>query len=292
MSVLPTTTRTTGKRPLVLRPEHRGASLPPRARAATSPRVSPSPPSEGGRWWKAALLTGVAAASAFGVVKMKSVVEQTDALPLRTIVVAGVAADSARAAEVKAWAELEAGVPFFGIDTAALEARIEQHPFIRDASVRRLPPDTLEITVTERAPRAAVRTGVGVYLLDDDGEVMKRARPGDALDVPVLSLLEVTKSARALTLLRSLERAALLPRISEIVELPATLGFDVVFDDGARVRVGDGDFDAKLARFVTTETQLKAHGRQFSFMWLDDARHPERVAVRLRSTTETPASGG
>ena len=41
-----------------------------------------------------------------------------------------------------------------------------------------------------------------------------------------------------------------------------------------------------------TEDRLKAHGRGFSFMWLDDARHPERVAVRLRPTTETSSGGG
>lgn len=295
----------TPKRPMVLRPELRSTQPPRRAegRTPTSPRLQTppkDPSSKAARLAKAALLAGVAAASAFGVIKVKGVVEQSDALPLRTIVVKGVDADSARAAEVKAWTELstadagaggKVGVPFFGIDLDAVAARVEQHPFIRAATVRRLPPDTLEITVTERAPRAAVRTAEGVYLLDDDGEVMKRARPGDALDVPVLSLLEVTKNATALELVRALERNGLLARASEVVEHEA-VGFDVIFDDGASARVGSGDFDQKLARFVTTERELAAHGRHFSFMWLDDARHPERVAVRLRPPTETSAGGG
>ncbi len=311
MTALPTPSSRSQRRPLapprsgpMLRPDLRTTTPPRRSDARGAPTLPKGPSSQAARFAKAALLAGVAAASAFGVVKVKSVVEHSDVLPLRTISVVGVAADSARAAEVKAWTELDVssstgdgsdgnpGVPFFGIDTDAIAARVEQHPFIGDAHVRRLPPDTLEITVTERSPRAAVRTEDGVYLVDENGEVMKRARPGDALDIPVLSLLEVTKNAPALALVRALEVAQLLSRASEVVEHPASLGFDVVFDDGARVRVGSGDFDQKLARLVKTERELAAHGRSFSFMWLDDARHPERVAVRLRPPTETSAGGG
>lgn len=309
MSALPTPSRA-NKRPLGLRadmrgPDMRGAERSPSLtpRRASQPRYDVADAGVGERrftrLWKAALLASVAGCSAFGVVKVASVVEHTDALPLRSIVVSGVApaANSAdgsvspRIAEIKAWSELAEGAPFFGIDADAVEARVEGHPFVRSASVRRLGPDTLEIAVEERTPRAAVRTPAGLYLLDDDGEVMKRARPGDALDVPVLSLREPTKNAAALSLLRATDKVLPAGRLSEIVELEAT-GFELVLDDGARVRVGDNDFDRKLARLAQTEQRLTAHGRGFSFMWLDDARHPERVAVRLRSTTETSSNGG
>lgn len=303
MSALPTPARP-HKRPLVLRPDHRPHTTTPPRRAATQPRlqVQPPPPSSSSRLLKGALLMAVAGLSAFGVVKVASVVEKSEGLPLRTIAVAGIAADSPRAAEVKVWAELEEGSPFFGIDTDAVKTRVEQHPFIREATVRRLPPDTIQITVEERVARAVVRSTAdgsvegntndgALYLVDDDGEVMKRARPGDALDLPVLALRSVTKNASALLLLRAAEKAGWLPRISEVNELAAT-GFEVVLDDGARVRVGDTDFDAKFSRLQATDAQLAAHGRRFSFMWLDDARHPERVAVRLRSTTETSLGGG
>lgn len=295
MSALPTPARP-HKRPLALRPEQRHAATAPPRRMPTQPRMQmpPANPSSSSRWLKAALLVGVAGASAFGVVKVASIVEHSEELPLRTVAVAGVAADSPRAAEVKAWAELEEGTPWFGIDTAAVEARIEQHPFIREATVRRVPPDALEITVEERVARAAVRGAGddgGLYLVDEDGEVMKRARPGDALDLPVVSLLDISKSAGALSLLRAVDGAGLMARVSEVNELAAT-GFELVFVDGARARVGVSDFDKKLTRLKATEEQLHAHGRDFSFMWLDDARHPERVAVRLRATTETSSRGG
>ncbi len=327
MSALPTPSRA-NTRPLALRPdfrearEARGAEM----RTSTPPRRAPPQPrcevtddrrsaSKLGRLWKAALLASVAGASAFGVVKVAHVVEHTDALPLRAVVITGVPEGSARAGEIRAWSELEEGVPFFGIDTAAVAARVERHPFVGHATVRRLPPDTLEIAIEERVARAALRTPSGIYLVDDDGEVMKRARPGDALDLPVLSLrtaqsgrdmaMESTVAVepaaavagsrssvvQALALLRAAEAAFRPGRLSEVIELEAT-GFELVLDDGARVRVGDNDFGKKLGRLAATEARLKAHGRGFSFMWLDDARHPERVAVRLRSTTETSSGGG
>ncbi|MDP2344919.1 MAG: cell division protein FtsQ/DivIB [Deltaproteobacteria bacterium] len=286
-----------------LRPEARGAAAtaPPR-RVATQPRLAALPRPGVGRALKGALLVGVAAASAFGVVTIADVVERSPSLPLHNVSVVaaggGVLA-SARDSEVKAYAELVEGVPFFGIDTDEVKARVERHPFIREALVRRLPPDTIEIVVQERVARAVVSTPQGMYLLDDDGEVMKRARPGDDVDVPVLSGfvsaassdLEPSKLGGALALLRAIDKAGIGARVSEIVALPAT-GFELVLVDGARVRVGDTDFDARLQRLGATEQRLAASGRHFSFMWLDDARHPERVAVRLRSTTETSSTGG
>ena len=319
MSALPSPTRANRRPNPVLRADARGAAAtaPPR-RAHSHPRlagvgarIAPSV----SRSLKGAILLTVAASSAFGVVKIADLVEGADSLPLRNIVVvdaAGADVSLPRASgdkrsladEVKAYADVAIGVPFFGIDTEALKERVELHPFLREALVRRLPPDTLEIVVQERAAWAALSTPRGLYLLDEDGEVMKKVMPGDDVDMPVFTgffdaadhdaaprLLDDAQLALGISLLHALHQAAVVDRVSEIVALAAT-GFELVLVDGARVRIGDNDFTAKLQRLTATEQQLRARGRHFSFMWLDDARHPERVGVRLRSTTETSSVGG
>ena len=267
---------------------------------------------------KGAVLVAVAVGSAVGVVKVRALVERSGEIAIHNVNVTGVAADSPRANEIRAYAEVDDGVPFFAVDPEVVAARVARHPFVASVDVRRVPPDSVEIAVTERVARAAVRFGDGIYLIDDDGAVMKRARPGDALDLPLLSLLsagddttnvtsDVTKNdgddsnvpatamptrmPDALSVVRAAERAGLLERVSEVVELPA-VGFELVLDDGARARVGNDLFEAKLRRLRATEAQLRASGRRFSFMYLDDARHPERVAVRLRPATETTRTGG
>jgi cell division septal protein FtsQ len=266
-------------------------------------------------------LVGVAAGSAFGVTRIGDAVERSQHLPLRTVAIVGV--DGDRAAEVRAYAELSTDgvelIPWFGVDLEAAATRVEQHPFVREAVARRVPPDAIEIAVTLREPRAILRQDDRLYLIDDDGVVMKRLRSSDAADLPVISLVSddaagdgavvagavaggngggdtrnekaLANISDALHVIDSAADVGLGDRLSEVNEIPGA-GFEVILDDGARARLGTRDIDGKLRRLVAAEKELKAKGRSFAFMWLDDARRPERIAVRLRPETETSKVGG
>ena len=153
---------------------------------------------------------------------------------------------------------------------------------------------------------------------------MKRLRPSDDADLPIISLSadgdappgsvasplgderapapllqsgpallgrEGASISDALQLIDGAVAVGLGPRLSEVNEIPGG-GFEVILDDGARARLGTRDIEGKLRRLVAAEAQLKAKGRSFAFMWLDDARRPERIAVRLRPETETSKVGG
>jgi cell division protein FtsQ len=288
----------------------------PTQRARSMPRLSlPRAPWTPRRVARAAVLVVVAAGCAVGVVKVRTVVEASPDILIRSVNVAGVAADSPRAAEILAYAGVAENAPFFAVEPEVVAARVARHPWIKTADVSRVPPDRLEIVVHERTALAVLRMDDGVYVVDDDGEIIKRARPDDALDLPLISLLpsgtaEMPSVANddeqgsgrrraavsprlmdALTLVRAVAGRNLGDRLSEVVELPA-VGFELVLDDGARVRLGNDLFETKLRRLQATEEELRARGRRFSFMYLDDARHPERVAVRLRPATETTPAGG
>ena len=316
-SLRPRAVRPTPMRPAVA---PQSTSLTPR-RVGSSPRLVAAaelPQRNWVRGLKGAVLVAIATGSAFGVVKVRDVVEQSDRFPLRAVnVVAPVGAEDlsdSRINEVRAYAELEAGIPWFGIDTDVVAHRVEHHPFVREARVERQPPDGIDITVVMRAPLALLRVNEALYLVDDEGEVMKRVRPGDPLDLPLIALEdtaaidsvastgleveEVTNQGRrlrgladAVDILASAADLGLLSRISEVVAIPAA-GFELVLDDGARARLGTTDIDTKLRRLLSTEQTLKSKGQAFSFMWLDDGQRPERVAVRLRPATETSPTGG
>ena len=112
-------------------------------------------------------------------------------------------------AGVLALAGLAGDEPFFSLDAAAIEARLEQHPLVSAATVALRFPDTLQLTLTARAPAAVVLTaaaagGVQAALVDAGGLVfLEGAAPWGserAADAPVLTGLapEVVQAGRLL----------------------------------------------------------------------------------------------
>lgn len=258
-----------------------------------------------GRAVRGGALLGLAGLAALGVVQIASMVEESDALPVRSVAVRGpgLEPESDRVAEVLAYAGVEPGMPLFAVDIDAVAARVREHPYVAAATVRRVPPDSIEIAVEPREPRA-VLSADGLYLVDAKGRVMKTARPGDGLDLPVLTGVSAADVASgqaldvlsaAVDLLDAHARAGLPGGVASEVSVLPGVGFELVLEDGTRVRVGDDGPDvmkAKLARLDAVVRRLSAEGRRASFIYLDDERRPERAAVRLRPAAETPPVGG
>jgi cell division protein FtsQ len=72
-------------------------------------------------------------------------------------------------AQVVAAVGVPTGTPLGRIDTAEVEDRLSALPPVAEVAVRRDWPGTLEVTVTERVPAAAVAVDGGVQLLDRTG---------------------------------------------------------------------------------------------------------------------------
>lgn len=248
------------------------------------------------------MLTVVAAASAGAVLGIGHLLSSADALPMRTLAVRG--ADGPFADEVRAYASVEAGAPLFGVDLDAVASRVLEHPYVKSAQVRRVPPDALEIEVVARRAVAVVSAG-SLYLADEDGALFKSARPGDGLDLPVVTGIDegtIGSPVATADLKQALALLALHARLGapggEISEVSVARdgGLTLVLADGARVHLGDSTESArvqgKLARLGIIVSRLAAAGQHAHSIRLDDERRPERAAVRLRAGSETPPVGG
>ncbi|MCU1265361.1 MAG: Polypeptide-transport-associated domain protein FtsQ-type [Acidobacteria bacterium] len=67
-------------------------------------------------------------------------------------------------------------------DLTAVSAQLERLPWVRTAVVTRLLPDGIRVRVTERVPRAVVRTAAGRLIwVDDDAVVLGEMSPADQL---------------------------------------------------------------------------------------------------------------
>ncbi|MBI1948027.1 MAG: FtsQ-type POTRA domain-containing protein [Deltaproteobacteria bacterium] len=278
-------------------------SFPTRERTAERRRVSTLPARlVWGRALRGAALLGLAALSAVAVVKLAALVEGSDLLPIKTVTVHG--ADGARVDEVLAYAAVPVGTPLLAVEPAEVAARVALHPFVAHAAVRRVPPDAVVIDVALRAPVAMLAAGE-LYLVDREANVMKSARAGDGLDLPIVTGLgaadlegDAGREALRGALLRidAHARAGRPGGALAEVAFVSGVGYELVLEDALRVRVGDDasetQFVDKLGRLDAVLRRLATAGARASFIHLDDDRRPERAAVRLRPAAETLPVGG
>ncbi len=81
--------------------------------------------------------------------------------------------------------EIDRGVSLFRIDVDRVRTRVMQHPWIKDALVRRLYPNELELIVYERKPTAVLESD-HTYLIDSEGYVLAEAGPRERAGLPQL----------------------------------------------------------------------------------------------------------
>ena len=177
-------------------------------------------------------------------------------------------------------------------DTALVEDALRRHPWVSSVEVRRTLPPALVIRVTERRAAALVDLG-GLYLVDTNGEVFKRARPGDGLDLPVITgvgregwverreeMEPLLRGALALVgcwAERGLDRRAPISEIHLSAEYGTTLW---VGPDGMEVRLGQGSIPEKLERLERVLAAVAADGKRAEVLHLENRRRPDWVAVR------------
>jgi cell division protein FtsQ len=88
-------------------------------------------------------------------------------------------------AELIQLAQIAGGTSLLRINVERVRTQIMQHPWIREALVRRVYPNELEVIVYERHPMAILESGNG-YLIDGEGYLLSQAIPAEAANLPRL----------------------------------------------------------------------------------------------------------
>jgi len=156
-----------------------------------------------------------------------------------------------------------------------------QNPWVETVRINRYLPNGISIVITEREPLAIVNMGF-IYYLDNKGTIFKALNQGDKLDYPVItgfSEEEIgsdpkgTKVALLATcdLLKILKEKGsfILADVSEI-HYDKGYGFTMFTSSGALpVKIGAGDFSAKIERFARIYRDLTAQGTALQYVDLD-----------------------
>ena len=89
-------------------------------------------------------------------------------------------------AEVLEASEIELGANLLTIDLNTIVAGLNRRAWIRSASVHRRFPGQLIIEIEERTPRA-ILAAERLYYVDDQAEFFARLLPGDSVNYPLFT---------------------------------------------------------------------------------------------------------
>lgn len=178
--------------------------------------------------------------------------------------------------------------------------RLLTSPWVKDASLRRVLPDTVDVVVTERVPVAIARIGRALQIVDAEGSVIDDFGPRyAALDLPLLEgwtpdaegPQAEARIALAVAALGELSDAGLLWRLSQLdVSRPhdavATLN-----GDPTRLHLGNTAFATRLQSYIDMAPRLQSMAADLEYV---DLRFDDRVYIRPRraGTTFTPIDDG
>ena len=183
--------------------------------------------------------------------------------------------------EILAISGVEPGRDLARLNLKRMGEQLSQNPWVETVHIRRYFPDALSIDITEREPVAVINMGF-IYYLDQKGNVFKVLNQGDRLDYPVItgfSEEDLNKSPLAtkealkttcelLAILRD-KGAFILADVSEI-HYDKGFGFTMFTASGALpVKIGPGDFVAKVERFARIYRELMAQRPTLQYIDLD-----------------------
>ena len=186
--------------------------------------------------------------------------------------------------------KLKPGTPLHHVVLPEIEDRLESHPWIKEATVARVPFHELHISVIERKPMAVVRGGTENFLSDGEGHVLAHLAQGDEEALPLVTgvdangLLRGDEAARR-AIVSGIKLAKLVGqtyegRLQIDAANPENL---VVFLRGVRFYFGEGSLGDQWDRFQQIKPAMKTLDFDGDGGANDvDLRYENRVIVRER----------
>ena len=180
-------------------------------------------------------------------------VDEISSQPIRRVIIAG-AVGRIAPADLDAFAQGVHGASARGTSLDAVREAARRIPWVRDANVRQLFPDAVEITFQTHEPFARWEEGA---LVSRRGEVFSADYDGalPRFKGPQGSALAMVREYPAIA-------AALAPLSAAVAELRLSRrgAWQVVLDSGLTLELGRGDILARLQRFAAAWPQVVAQG--------------------------------
>ncbi|HUX06793.1 MAG TPA: FtsQ-type POTRA domain-containing protein [Acidobacteriota bacterium] len=175
------------------------------------------------------------------------------------------------------------------VDLQQVRAAVEAHPWVREARVRKVLPDTLQITVDERHPTALVILQGEIFLTDGSGILIDRFRPEHPfIGLPLIGAVDGLEPEERTNRLRlatdmlgdlKLRRPDWFEVLSEIYVAPLkkmklrlnSIDCDFFFDGGR------GDLVDSLEKYFSVEASIHRLYNKIDYI---DLRFDRRLVIK------------
>jgi len=175
---------------------------------------------------------------------------------------------------------------FFEVDVEAVRAASRALPWVREASVRRVWPDSLHVAIVEREPVARWN---GDALMEVDGSLFEPHGKASKLDLP--KLYGPPQSEREVLAAHGRFRSVLGPLGGgiEVLRLHERGGWHITLANGTTLVLAEGQDAATLKRFARAAArEIAEHLDQIEQV---DLRYAGGFAVRLKQVPEKGSEG-
>jgi cell division septal protein FtsQ len=255
-------------------------------RAHVKPSRKRSPASK--HAWLAARFLAMAVVLGYAGYRGATLIAAASALQVGHMVVRGQARLST--GEVLALVEGLRGQNILAADLDKWQEKLLSSPWVESATIRRVLPSTVEISVHERRPMGIGRLNASLYLIDPRGVIIDEYGPVYAdIDLPIIdgigaaphqggSIVDVARAEFATRVIAAIStRPEIAKRVSQIDVSNLHDAVVILDGDPALLRLGDTDFVARLQQYIDLAPAL--HERLAGIDYVD-LRFDERLYVR------------
>ncbi|MFI5014568.1 MAG: cell division protein FtsQ/DivIB [Hyphomicrobiales bacterium] len=205
---------------------------------------------------------------------IREVLARAFGLGIVTVEVTG--ASRLSSAEVVAAAGIDGRGSLLFADVEALRERLKANPMIAEASVRKLYPHALAISITERQPFALWQKDGEVYLVAADGTPIDQLRDERYVDLPLVVGEGANEKVKAFAALIDGQ-----PSLRPLLRAGSWVGqrhWELQLKGGLTVELPEADPAAALGLFASLMRDYKLTEKA---LILVDLRLPDRIVFRL-----------
>lgn len=193
---------------------------------------------------------------------------------LDRVTIAGLSGISEQEVLVAAGIDSKTSLPFFDADAA--RQQLEANPLIREATVRKLYPGEISISLTEREPYALWQVKGELFVIAADGAVIDKMDDGRFTYLPLV--VGPNANIRAAEYLALRKAAGPLAEHIRAGTLISDRRWNLKLDNGMDVRLPEARPEVAMQRLVSLQTNDRILEKDVLSL---DLREPDRVIARL-----------